>query len=54
MPNNGSNPVKIFGDNFCVIQSASNPKTDLSKKHIALSFHFVREAIAAGIVLPYW
>ena len=54
VPNDGSYPTKLFGDNFSVIQSASNPKADLSKKHIALSFHFVREAIAAGIVSPYW
>ena len=54
IPNDGSYPTKIFGDNFSVIQSASNPKADISKKHVALSFHFVREAIAAGIISPYW
>ena len=43
-----------FGDNLSVIQNASNPEADLSKKHVAISFHAVREAVAAGIVEPYW
>ena len=37
-----------------MILSASNPGHDLSKKHVAISFHVVREAIAAGIIEPYW
>ena len=53
IPNDGSYPTKIFGDNFSVIQSASNPKADISKKHVALSFHFVWEPIGAGKVTPY-
>ena len=37
-----------------MILSASNPGHDLSKKHVTISFHVVSEAIAAGIVEPYW
>ena len=37
-----------------MIQSASNPGHDLSKKHVAISFHVVRKAIDAGIIEPYW
>ena len=37
-----------------MIQNCQNPAADLSKKHVAISFHLVREAIAAGIVAPYW
>ena len=37
-----------------MIQNAQNPAADLSKKHVAISFHVVREAIAAGVVEPYW
>ena len=37
-----------------MIQNAQNPEADLKKKHVALSFHSVREAIAAGIILPCW
>ena len=54
IPHDGSCSTKLFGDNLSVILSASNPGHDLSKKHVAISFHVVREAIAAGIVQPYW
>ena len=54
VPTDGSCPTKIFGDNLSVIQNAQNPAADLSKKHVAISFHTVREAIAARIVEAYW
>jgi hypothetical protein len=54
IPADGTCPTKLFGDNLSVIQSASNPGHDLSKKHVAISFHVVRKAIAAGIIEPYW
>ena len=54
VPVNGHCPTKVFGDNLSVIQNSSNPAADLSKKHVAISFHAVREAVAAGIVEPYW
>ena len=54
VPADGSCPTKIFGDNLAVIQNASNPSADLSKKHVAISFHTVREVIAARIVEAYW
>ena len=44
----------LFGDNLGVIQNAANPDSDLKKKHVAISYHAVREAIAAGSVMPYW
>ena len=31
-----------------------NPYADNMKKHVAISFHSVREAIAAGIIECYW
>ena len=37
-----------FGDNESVVNSASIPHVKLHKRHIALSFHRVREAIAVG------
>ena len=43
-------PTDLFGDNFGVIQSAEIPEGELKKKHIAISYHYVREAIAARIV----
>ena len=47
-------PTKVFCDNFSVIQNSQNPAADLSKKHMAISYHVVREAIAAGIIEAYW
>ena len=54
VPNDGSCPTDVFGDNLSVILNAQNPAADLSKKHVAISFHVVREAVAAGIIAPYW
>jgi len=54
IPSDGSCPTNIFGDNLSVILNSQNPAADLSKKHVAISFHVVREAVAAGVVEPYW
>ena len=54
IPYDGSCPTKVFNDNFSVVQNSQNPAADLSKKHVAISFHVVREAVAAGIIEPYW
>ena len=47
-------PVKektyMFGDNQSVITSSTIPQSALNKRHNALSYHRVREAIAAGIM----
>ena len=40
----------MFGDNKAVVDSSSKLHAKLNKRHTALSFHRVREAIAAGIV----
>jgi len=40
----------MFGDNESVVNSSVKPHSKLHKRHTALSFHRVREAIAAGIV----
>ncbi len=45
-----TNPTDLFGNNFGVIQSAEIREGELKKKHIAISYHYVREAIAAKIV----
>ncbi len=54
VPADGSCPTKIFGDNLSVILNSQNPAADLAKKHVAISFHSVREAVAARIIEPYW
>ena len=43
-------PSFLFGDNESVVKSSTVPHSLLSKRHHALSYHTVREAIAAGIV----
>ena len=40
----------MFGDNESVVNSSSIPEAKLHKRHTALSFYRVREAIAAGVV----
>ena len=40
----------LFGDNESVVNSSSTPDARLHKRHVALSFHGVREAIAAGMI----
>jgi hypothetical protein len=39
----------MFGDNESVVNSSTTPHARLHKRHNALSFHRVREGIAAGI-----
>ena len=41
----------MFGDNESVVNSSTRPHAKLHKRHNALSFHRVREAVAAGIVV---
>ena len=46
-------PSIMFGDNMAVINSASIPESNLKKKHNALIYHRVREAIAAKVLRFY-
>ena len=43
-------PSYMFGDNENVVNTSSMPHGKLHKRHNALSYHRVREAIAAGII----
>jgi hypothetical protein len=43
----------MFGDNKSVVDSSTIPHSKLHKRHTALSFHRVREAIASGMVAFY-
>ena len=40
----------MFGDNISVVDSSMLPHAQLQKRHTALSFHRVREAIASNII----
>jgi hypothetical protein len=45
-----SGPTNIFCDNNGVEQNTSIPESTLSKKHNAINYHIIREAVAAGII----
>ncbi len=49
---NVSKPSTMSGDNAGVIVNASTPDATLKKKHVALSYHLVRETVSAGIIHP--
>ena len=40
----------LCGDNLGMIMSSTNPDLELKKKHVAISFHKLRECAAAGII----
>mgnify|MGYP003315513791 CR=1 FL=1 len=41
---------RLLGDNNSVVLNTTMPSSVLKKKHCAVSYHKIREAIAAGIV----
>ena len=43
----------VFGDNLSILISSTSEGAELKKKHTALSFHMVREAVAAEIIAPH-
>jgi hypothetical protein len=43
-------PTKVLCDNQGVVKNASIPESVLSKKHNAINYHAVREAVAAKII----
>ena len=51
-------PIKskayMFGDNKSVVTSSTVPHSLLSKRHNILSYHQVREAITAKILVFHW
>ena len=48
VPING--PANVYCDNQGVVKNTSLPNSTLSKKHNAINYHTVREAVAAGIM----
>ena len=43
-------PCNVFCDNNAVVLNSSNPESVLKKKHAAVNYHRVREAVAAGTI----
>ena len=46
-------PSYLFGDNGSVVTSSTIPDSQLGKRHHALSYHYVREAIASEMLAFY-
>lgn len=44
-------PALVHCDNNGVVKNTSRPESTLSKKHVSINYHSVREAVAAGIIL---
>ena len=44
-------PARVFCDNQGVVKNTSLPQSSLSKKHNAVNYHAVREAVAGGVMI---
>jgi hypothetical protein len=40
----------LLGDNESVVKSGTLPQNQLHKRHLMLSYHYVRENVAAGVI----
>jgi hypothetical protein len=49
-----SGPANVYGDNEAVVNSTTAPESTLKKKHNAINYHRVREAVAAGTIRVAW
>lgn len=48
-------PAKVrYSDNKSVLYSTSRPESMLKKKNEFISYHYVRERIAMGVLRVYW
>ena len=43
-------PANVFCDNCSIVKNISIPESTLMKKHNAINYHAVQEAVAAGIL----
>ena len=43
-------PTNVFCDNNAVVLNVSNPESTLTRKHNAINYHIIREAVAAKII----
>ena len=47
-------PARMFCDNQSVMINGSFPNSVLKKKHCSISYHKIRESVAAGKILIFW
>ena len=45
---------RVFGDNMSVLLNISHPDSQLSKKHLAIAYHIVRENNAAKVLESFY
>ena len=43
-------PANVLADNDTMIKSSTIPSQTLQRKHNAICYHFVREAVATGVI----
>jgi hypothetical protein len=43
-------PANVFSDNHCVMKNISILESTLMKKHNAINYHVVREAVVASVL----
>ena len=43
-------PSYMFTDNMSIVKSSTMPLAALKKKHLSICYHYVQEAITAGII----
>ena len=43
-------PTNVFCDNEAVFKNTSTPESTLKKKHVSISYHRAREAVASGMI----
>lgn len=48
------NATLLIGDNRSVQTSGSIPSSTISKKHLSIAYHKVRENVAAGVIIFAW
>jgi len=44
-------PTSVFNDNQSVVHNTTKPESTLKKKHNAIAYHRVREAVASGTII---
>jgi hypothetical protein len=47
-------PTNVYRDNDSVVNNSTKPESTLKKKHNAIAYHRVREAVAAGTIRIAW
>jgi hypothetical protein len=46
--------TNIFCDNESVVRNSTNVESVLNKKHNSIAYHYVRWAVAAGVITVAW